>query len=291
MERTGQKYQAVCSQPTRMTLLVSWAGVDTHGPSSAYIASDSRISWRASAKFDLGRKVFAFSRWPDILGYCGDVLFPSIALNQIVELADAGLLFASAYSCKQKFQAIVNKLNDLFSAYPQMHSGLAENSLSVIHASRDPTDNKRFFCHKISWSAKQGWRGEEVLFPNKSRVLFVLGTGADEFNENYKKYEDGPNKGTSRNVFDCLCDTLMHIKDPYVGGAPQIVGIYRKPDSPATAFGAIYGGSRYFLGAKIDNLRSFDKVDWRNENFERCDGHTMKMLAHAQPQPDPLRRP
>ena len=28
-----------------MTLLVSWIGVDTHGTSSAYITTDSRISW------------------------------------------------------------------------------------------------------------------------------------------------------------------------------------------------------------------------------------------------------
>jgi hypothetical protein len=52
-----------------------------------------------------------------------------------------------------------------------------------------------------------------------------------------------------------------------------------------------YRGSHYFLGAKIDNLHSFDKVDWRNENFERCEGHTMKKRLHAQPLPDPLRRP
>jgi len=274
-----------------MTLLVSWVGIDTHGPSSVYIASDSRISWGTSVKFDFGRKVFAFKKWPDILGYCGDVLFPSIALNQIAELADAGLLFAPNYSCKQKFQAIVNKLNDLLAAYPEKNSGLAENSLSVIHASRDPNNNKRFFCHEISWSVKQGWHGKEVPFPDTSRILFAIGTAGREFNQNYDKYEDGPNKGTSRNVFHCFCDTLSHINDLYVGGAPQIVGIYRKPDSAAMTFGVIYGGSRYFLGVKIDNLHRFDKVNWRNENFERCDGRTMKKLAHSQPQPDPLRSP
>jgi hypothetical protein len=53
----------------------------------------------------------------------------------------------------------------------------------------------------------------------------------------------------------------------------------------------IYRGSRYDLGAKIDNLHSVDTVDWRNETFERRDGHTMKKLPHAQPLPDPLRRP
>ena len=57
-----------------MTLLVAWAGVDTHGTSFVYIASDSRISWGTTATFDYGRKVFAFAHWPDVLGYCGDVL-------------------------------------------------------------------------------------------------------------------------------------------------------------------------------------------------------------------------
>jgi len=274
-----------------MTLLVSWVAVDTHGPSSIYIASDSQISWSASVKFDSGRKVFAFSKWPDILGYCGDVLFPSIAINQIVELADAGLLFEPTYSCKQKFQAIVDKLNDLVSAYPTLHAGLAENSLSVIHASRDPHDNYKFFCHSISWSAKHRWCGKEVAFPDTSRVLFALGSGAVEFKQNYDKYEDGPNKGTSRNVYHCFRDTLTHVKDPYVGGAPQIVAINRKPNSSAITYGVIHEGSRYFLGAKIDNLHSFGNVEWRNENFELCDGQTMKKKVDAQPQPDPLHRP
>ena len=41
---------------------------------------------------------------PGLDRYCGDVLFPSLALNQIVELADAGLLFAPNFTTKQKFQ-------------------------------------------------------------------------------------------------------------------------------------------------------------------------------------------
>lgn len=273
-----------------MTLLVSWVGIDPHGPSSIYIASDSQISWGDLAKFNMGRKVFAFSNFPDILGYAGDVLFPSIALNQIVELADSGLLFEPAFSCKQKFQAIVNKLNQLFAEYPKFHSGIAENSLSIVHASRDPGDNKSFFCHTISWAMTKGWRGDEVTFPKESGVLFALGSGASKFRENYEKYQVGPTKGTSRSVFHCFCKTLGQTSDLYVGGAPQIVGIYRKPHSNAINFGVIYKGRRYFLGAQIDNLRNFDKVAWRNENFELCEGRSMRRLADAQPQPDPLSR-
>ncbi|WP_155681775.1 hypothetical protein [Burkholderia stagnalis] len=127
-----------------MTLLVSWAGIDTHGTSSLYIASDSRLSWDKATSYDAGRKVFAFARWPDVLGYCGDVLFPSLALNQIVDLADAGLLFAPDFSPKQKFQAIVDKLNDLASEYPALKAGLAENKLTIIHGSRHPKKRELF---------------------------------------------------------------------------------------------------------------------------------------------------
>lgn len=273
-----------------MTLLVCWAGIDTHGTSSLYMAADSRISWTSPTHFDYARKVFACSNWPDILGYCGDVLFPSIALGQIVELADAGLLFSEGFSPKQKFQAIVDKLNDLFRQYPAFHSGLSENSLSVIHGSRDPRNNKLFFSHTIRWSEGRGWYGEEMAMPEVSDVLFSLGTGAKEFNDRFNCYRDGPTKDTSRAVFHCFCDTLAHTIQQTVGGAPQLVGIIRKPQSTAITFGVISKGKRTFLGAHIDNLRNFDKIPWRNENFELCNGATMQKLPQAQVQPDPMRR-
>jgi hypothetical protein len=272
-----------------MTLLVAWTGIDTHGPASIYIASDSRITW-IKESFDHARKVFAFRRWPDILGYCGDVLFPSIALNQIVELADAGLLFAPDFSCEQKFEAIVEKLNDLFRAYPQFESGLAANELYIIHASRDQVDSRKFSCYTIAWTQKGNWSGKERDLPDKSGLLFSLGTGKGEFNANYTRYSVGPNQETSRNVFHCLCDTVARAITSTVGGAPQLVGIYRKPDSPAFNTGVIFNNRRYFLGVHIDNLGSFDAIEWRNSNFERCDGRTMQRLPYAQSQPDPLRR-
>jgi hypothetical protein len=73
-----------------MTLVVSWIGIDSRKISSLYIASDSRISWGNQAKFDSGQKVFGCKNHPIIIGYCGDVLFPSIVINQLIDLADQG---------------------------------------------------------------------------------------------------------------------------------------------------------------------------------------------------------
>jgi hypothetical protein len=56
-----------------------------------------------------------------------------------------------------------------------------------------------------------------------------MGSGKTEFCSNYERYQKGPNTNTSRNVFHCFIDTLKHTGDHACGGAPQLVGLYRKP--------------------------------------------------------------
>ena len=273
-----------------MTLLVSWVGVDTHGTASAYIAADSRVSWGNIAAFDHGRKVFALRHSPDILGYCGDVLFPTMVLSQITEMADSGMLFSPQATCKERFEAIKEKLVQQFHKYPGMVEGIMTDTLQVLHISRNPVNNLQFECRLIQWSKKNGWSGKDKTMPLKSDILFTLGSGKMEFNSNYERYKEGPDKRTSRSVFHCFCDTLFNIRDKKCGGAPQLVGVYRKPDSPAMTFGIIIGKHRYFLGAQVDYNLGFNSVEWRNDLFELCDGVTMKKHIYAQSRPDCLRR-
>ena len=85
-----------------MTLLVSWIGIDNHGPTSAYIITDSRISWNTQKNFNHGKKVFASKNYPEIFGYAGDVLFPSIVIQQIIEMIDSNMLFSNNTLCHEK---------------------------------------------------------------------------------------------------------------------------------------------------------------------------------------------
>lgn len=273
-----------------MTLLVAWIGVDTKGPSSVYLSSDSRISWGNGKHFDYAKKVFAFNKYPDILGYCGDVLFPSIVLSQITEMADNGLLFEDDFTCKEKFDVINVKLKNAFLKYPNEEKGITSESLQVVHISRDSADNKKFICHVISWSRKRGWKDEEIPLPEQSSLLLAIGSGRTEFNKHYIRYQKGENQNTSRNVFHCFCDTLFNIEDNQCGGAPQLVGLYRKPASPAMKFGIIKDKKRYLFGAEVDNPINFDRVEWRNDLFELCDGQTMLKFEDAQHQPNRLRK-
>jgi hypothetical protein len=91
-------------------------------------------------------------------------------------------------------------------------------------------------------------------------------------------------------VFHCFCNTLFNTNNEYCGGAPQLVGIYRKPRSPAVTYGIIRDKKRYFLGALINNGANYGQIEWRNDLFERCAGDTMERESGSQKQPDRLRR-
>lgn len=270
-----------------MTLLASWIGVDSRKPASIYIVSDSRITWGNNARFDYGRKVFGCKNHPDIFGYCGDVLFPSIVLNQLVDIADQGLLFEADWTCEQKFQAVIDKLIQTFNNYPKEVDGIMNDSLEIIHCSRDSETN--FFSRKMQWlKSTKRWTGEDVDFKEFSDKLFVVGSGAPEFLEKYKSYWTSENQKTSRALFHCFSDTLSNIKDKYCGGAPQLVGLYRIGN--AKFYGIIHENKRFFQGIQIDNLINLDKIEWRNELFEVCDGNSMRIKPNAQRQPNPLRQ-
>ena len=139
-----------------MSLVVSWIGIDTHGPASAYIVSDSRISWDNQAKFDCARKVFASKKYPEIFGYAGDVLFPSIVLAQIVESIDCDLLYTRQMSCAEKNKRVYEKLRYALTKYPDKFEN---NPIQIIHVSRetDFVGYPKFYaylmiCEKHKWS-------------------------------------------------------------------------------------------------------------------------------------------
>lgn len=167
------------------------------------------------------------------------------------------------------------KLIQAFERYPKDVSAITRSELEVIHLSR----GSNFFAHSIKWTRQNGWQGQPQTIPEKSGLLFVRGSGAKEFYANFhKKYDDGPNHGTSRNVFHCFVDTLFTIKDKFCGGAPQLAGLIRKAGSNGQKFGIIVGKKRYFFGAEITNLSNFENIPWRNDFFEVCDGRTMKRM-------------
>lgn len=267
-------------------MLASWIGIDTHGIGSAYIVTDSRFSWcttKTNHVYDFGKKVFASKIYPEIFGYVGDVLFPSVVLSQLVDIIDSDILFNKEIDCSQKSKIVSDFLSEKINVYPKDYLG---SEISIIHITRDTLVHgyPNFYAFQYSLKEEGKWQVDVIEMPKVSGLLTVLGSGGKEFSDNYKDFQKGNNSDTSRNVFHCFSYTLSHITCRYCGGAPQLVGLYRKPNSSGKHFGIIYNGQRYFLGSLIQTAQ-YENIEWRNELFELVDGKTMTIFADAERQP------
>ena len=155
-----------------VTLIVAWIGVDDKKKgkeiSSLYIASDSRYSAGSRDKFDFGIKVFGASKYPEIFGFCGDVLFPSIILGQIIPQIDNGILLNPSDNCDQKTQKIFNYIKTSLEKYPASFLG---GSFTILHGTRY---EKTFKLFKFVYTKKEGIKLEEITLGNISTKVYRM---------------------------------------------------------------------------------------------------------------------
>lgn len=265
-----------------MTSLICWIGVDSRGPTSVYLASDSRISWDSRESWDRARKVFACHNSPELLGYIGQVIFPSQALSQVQDLIEAGCLFKVDATPVEKREAIFAVVKSNFQTYPVER----DRPFTIVHSTRSSEGmNATFWVFTLSWTDRR-WQEEALSIPTTSGIIRAWGSGEAAVERWYKRWMNTRQGGrTSRSVFSAFCDALGNGEDQFTGGAPQLVGLYRKEGG--VIFGVIYGRMRYFLGIPISDRGLLSTVEWRNSLFERCDGKTMNRLDGAQRHPHP----
>ncbi len=263
-----------------VTTLIAWIGIDQRGPSSLYLASDSRITWGSQDKrWDVGRKLFACKQLPDVFGYVGEVVFPSLVLGQIVESADSGLIGSASDTAQIRHEAYVHAIRVSFS---HRHSA-PNHKFEILHAAREGDGMAAGFrVWRLSYSpAPDSWHDTELGLPSdRSGLIAALGSGAPSVEMHEKKLAADSQGRTSRAVFWAFCDALEGRADPLSGGAPQLVGIYRTQGPKA--FGLLYQGVRYFHGLSLEEVRQFDTVEWRDKFFQRIDGETLRVVDGAQ---------
>jgi hypothetical protein len=267
-----------------MSSLAAWVAVDSRGPSSFYIASDSRVTWGTSnAAWDSGRKVFASASSSDIFGYCGDVLFPSLVLGQIEMLLARGVPFTGEQDVIERHQTVRGMIAESFDLYPRE----SRQPFTILHAARGGSGiPATFHLWKLDWSQAGGWRDLKSEVPTESVLVLAVGSGAQVVERSEQEWRQRLGR-TSRSVFGSFCDALKNGGDPLTGGPPQLVGLYR--NFPGRVFGIVHEGKRFISGMNVPDARTLDVLEWRNELFERCDVHTLERLHGAQRQPRPWR--
>jgi hypothetical protein len=265
-----------------MTTLIAWTGVDSHGTASVYLASESRISWPGSTTWDRGRKLFSAQTQPDISGYQGDVLFPSLLLGQVIDLIDAGVLIESADDHLERWRRIRSVLTDAFVGYPDAQ----RRPFAIVYATREGERMpSAFHIVQTAWSPTDGWRTTWLPLPSRSSLVVNLGSGAADMATWYERWSRTSRRDTSRSVFSAFCDALCSGTDSLSGGAPQLAGLYRI--GCGRTFGVVHRGQRFVHGLPIPAMSGLAGVEWRNALFERCDPTTLSRFEQAAPQPAP----
>jgi hypothetical protein len=270
-----------------MTSLIAWLGVDARGPSSLYLASDSRFSWPNHAKWDFGRKVFTSTVSADVFAFCGAVDFPAFVLGRVTAQANAEPLLRDADAAR-RHDEFVSMVRGSFVDFP---SG-ERRAFSILHGARSGEGmSVQFRLWHTNWTPSADWTDLEIPIPTESELLVALGSGNGVVSNHDFHWRKSQVGRTSRAVFGAFCDALLSRADPFTGGAPQLVGLYRTGDGHP--FGVVFRGEPFANGAPMLHPQDRSTLEWRNEQFERCGSETLLLLdgAQRQPRPSDLRSP
>lgn len=270
----------------RVTSLAAWVGVDQRGPASLYIATDSRISWGNSYSWDSARKTFACHESPDIFGYVGYALFPTLLLPSVIEILSAEASKESS-SIVAHQEYLRNIIEHVWSTFPPKER---HNPIQIVHATRIGEGVDCTFGFQIlTLDSKSGTvASERISIPTISSHLIFLGTGKRQMKSASAEWDASDSGGTSRAQFSSFCDALDERRDSHSGGAPQLVTLYRK--SSGITLGVSWNNRFYINGMAIQEEGSIQGVSWRNRLFERV-GIDHNRLSSAQVHADRRRNP
>lgn len=264
-----------------MTTLISWKANDNHGISSVYLASDSRFSWGSRINWDYGQKIFGSKKYPEIIGYCGDVLFAINVISTLIYLIDNQIIYGNDITSDEKNSIIFEFIKEKFHLFPK------SMDTTIVHVIKD--NKKNFAYYEIKYfSNGNSWNNNKIKLNDTTEIIGVYGSGRNYYEQRIDYYRIEKNEliGTSRFFFMVLCEVLSEGLDKYSGGAPQISGLYRGKNN-SIDFGTVWNNKRYLYGLEINNDLNISHMEWRNEKFERYDPKLLKMIEGAQQQPWP----
>ena len=140
-----------------------------------------------------------------------------------------------------------------------------------------------FHARLMSWRDPQGWQVHELPLPKqKSDVVHVDGSGRGAVTAEIDRWrkKDRPAR-TTRGLFGAFVSAVGSGVDPATGGAPQLVGLFRRDNG--RSFGVLFRNQRFLYGMPVHELAPDSELAWRNELFELASGVTKRRLPDAQP--------
>ncbi len=254
-----------------MTSLAAAIASDSRGPSALYLITDSRITWiQPAERWDVGRKTFASLISADVFGYCGDAYFIPIALGQILNMVTYGVVDMTAASAEERHATVLKLLKTSFEKISTKYA----SSAALFHGARQGEFmSSKFRLWRTEFNPSQNsWLDSELAVDDRSYLASIDGSGQTSVRNYEAKMATTAAADTSRGAIHAFCQSLQAGDDPFSGGAPQLVGLWRK--GPAKQFGLCWQGRSFIAGMECPNSEGREKINWFNHLFERCDGRT-----------------
>lgn len=270
-----------------MTSLAAAVSRDTHGPCALYLLTDSRITWvKPTERWDAGRKTFGSPTSADVFGYCGDAYFMPMALAQILNMVACGVINLAAATAEERHATILAQLKNSLGRIATEHV----LNMTLFHGAREGEGTKStFFLWRSVYRPKtKRWSDEKLLIEDRSYLASVDGTGKPAVEKFLSTTNETAASGTSRAAIHAFCRSLKSGEDPFSGGPPQMVGLWRI--GPARQFGYYWQRRFYISGMECPSRGSREGVDWFNDLFERCDPKTGKRMEGSASHKESLSR-
>lgn len=261
-----------------MTSLAVAVAKDSRGPCGLYILTDSRITWNSpQTRWDAGCKTFASKVSPDIFAYCGDAYFAPMILSQAINLFELGLPATQALSAQERHGLILGAMKR------SMASVTFKNPVDTtfFHGSRSHELMKsRFHMWRSTYHPATGlWEEKEYTILYQSYLVTTDGTGRTAVRSSMTAQADSLAGSTSRSVVYAFCQSLAGKADPYSGGPPQMVGLWR--NGVGRNFGMYWDDRPFVGGMEVSRPIAPEALACFNGMFERCDPNTGVLLPGA----------
>lgn len=266
-----------------MTTLIAWTsysdtGEQSHLPRAIYVASDSRITWGSvTRRWEAGRKIFAPLKEPHIFGYCGDVVFPSLVLGQIISAIDYGILFSKESSAEEKNEIVFESIK---TSHKRRHN-VPENDFEILHVFRTQDwPSTTFAAWVISYvAATDLWNCSQISLPSTTGIVKAMGSGASAAKTHASTWNRSDVGGTSRAIFSAFCDAVASGNDPLTGGSVQVYALYT--ENEPRPLGYVDSGLRFLHGLQLASCSSAANIEWRDRLFQRVNPMTLKPIEGA----------
>ncbi len=263
-----------------VTALTAWVSYDSRRPAGAYIATDSRIAFTRGGVWDEAQKAFASSRYPDVFGYVGDVLFPALFLSRHLAALDAEALVPVGSPLDVRQAVLASALDAALDTYPRTH----QFPFTIVHLGREGNGREAYYALHVLSLSHTGLDQRVLTSLDTSGVLelgsavarslndpYLDGAGEVDVSRALETWNRSPHAHTSRAVFSAHCDALRSPSMETVGGPPQLVGLYRV--GPGRHFGVHADGTPSLFGSLHHGAITLPHVEFRNDLFERVDAH------------------